>query len=110
MGITSGETTNRVAAALTAEWRSNGLSAPIDGVVLGQKGTKAEVGEYVFAYAGTPDRVTHWVGVRTAEAVQTPMEQSIAKIDTLQRQQTLEAQQMAQLQQQSNNGPARSMG
>jgi hypothetical protein len=97
-----------VAAALCAECRANGLTR-VDGVVLGQKGGSAQPGEYVFAYAGSPERPSDWVGVKTAEAVQTPVEQSLAKAETLQRQQAMEAQQVAQAQQQANDAPVRSM-
>lgn len=110
MGIASGETTDRVAAALTAEWRANGISAPIDGVVLGQKGTKAEAGEYVFAYSGSPERPNDFVGVRTADAVQTPVEQSMARAQEAVQRQALEAQQVALAQQQSADGPRMTMG
>jgi hypothetical protein len=109
MGRTPDEASDRVAAALTAEWRANGLTSRPDGVVLGQKGGSAQPGEYVFAYSGSSERPSDWVGVRTAEAVQTPVEQSLAKAETLQRQQTMEAQQMAQAQQQANDAPVRSM-
>lgn len=109
MGIVSGESTDRVAAALTAEWHAQGARGSIDGVVLGQKGAKAEAGEYVFAYSGSSERPSDWVGVRTAEAVRTPVEDSLTKAETLQRQQAVEAQQYAQTQQQANDAPARSM-
>ncbi|MGL6289781.1 MAG: XVIPCD domain-containing protein, partial [Silanimonas sp.] len=104
---TPDDASDRVAAALTAEWRANGLTARPDGVVLGQKGTKAESGEYVFAYSGSTERPNDWVGVRTADAVQTPVEPSLAKAETLAREQALEAQQLAQLRQQES---ARAMG
>lgn len=110
MGIPSSETTDRVAAALTAEWRAQGARGSIDGVVLGQKGTSAQPGEYMFAYSGSPERPNDFVGVRTAEAVQTPVEQSLEKAERLQRQQAVEAQQYAQAQQQANEAPVRSMG
>jgi hypothetical protein len=48
--------------------------------------------------------------VKTAEAVQTPVEQSLAKAETLQRQQTMEAQQMAQAPQPANDAAVRVMG
>ena len=82
-----------LAAALYAQCKACGMTQ-IDGVVLGQKGTKAEPGEYVFAYRGQPDRVSDWVSVRTAEAIQTPVEQSVARAQALQREQGLEAQQV----------------
>jgi putative chitinase len=110
MGRTPDEASDRVAAALTAEWRANGLTARPDGVVLGQKGGSAQPGEYVFAYSGSSERPSDWVGVKTAEAVQTPLEQSLAKAETLQRQQAMEAQQMAQATQPSNDAPVMSMG
>jgi len=109
MGRTPDEASDRVAAALCAECRANGLTR-VDGVVLGQKGGSAQPGEYVFAYSGSSERPSDWVGVRTAEAVQTPVEQSLAKAETLQRQQTMEAQQMAQAQQPANDAPVISMG
>ena len=110
IGRTPDEASDRVAAALTAEWRANGLTARPDGVVLGQKGGSAQPGEYVFAYSGSSERPSDWVGVKTAEAVQTPVDQSLAKAETLQRQQAMEAQQMAQAQQASNDAPARAIG
>ena len=110
MGRTPDQASDRVAASLTAEWRANGLTAPIDGVVLGVKGTKAEAGEYVFAFSGTPERPNDWVGVKTAEAVQTSVEQSTARGETLQRQQATEAQRLAQAQQPAIDAPSRSMG
>jgi peptidoglycan hydrolase-like protein with peptidoglycan-binding domain len=110
MGRTPDEASDRVAAALTAEWRANGLASRPDGVVLGQKGGSAQPGEYVFAYSGSSERPSDWVGVKTAEAVQTPVKQSLAKAETLQRQQTMEAQQMAQAQQPANDAPVRAMG
>ncbi|MFN7213437.1 MAG: XVIPCD domain-containing protein [Lysobacteraceae bacterium] len=82
MGRIPDEASDRVAAALRAECRANGLTR-IDGVVLGQKGSRAEPGEYVFAYSGPADRPHDWVGVKTAEAVQTPVEQSLAKAASL---------------------------
>mgnify|MGYP002777941997 CR=1 FL=1 len=109
MGRTPDEASDRVAAALCAECRANGLSR-VDGVVLGQKGDRAQPGEYVFAYSGSSERPSDWVGVKTAEAVQTPVDQSLAKAETLQRQQAMEAPQMAQAPQPSNDAPVRSMG
>jgi hypothetical protein len=50
------------------------------------------------------------VGVKTAEAVQTPVDQSLAKAETLQRQQAREAPQMAHAPQPSNDSPVISMG
>jgi putative chitinase len=93
VGRTPDEASDRVAASLTAEWRAAGLTAPVDGVVLGQKGTKAEAGEYVFAYSGSPERPNDFVGVKTAEAVRTPVELSLARADTLLNQQAIDAQQ-----------------
>lgn len=110
LGIDSPETADRVAAALVAEWRTDQARGPIDGVVLGQKGTKAEAGEYVFAYSGSPERPNDFVGVRTAEAVQTPVEQSLAKAQDAVQRQAVEAQQYAQAQQQSADGPRMTMG
>jgi hypothetical protein len=109
MGRTPDEASDRVAAALTAEWRANGLTSRPDGVVLGQKGGNAQPGEYVFAYSGSSERPSDWVGVKTAEAVRTPVEQSLAKAETLQREQAMEARQVAQAQQQANDAPVRSM-
>ena len=109
LGRTPDEASDRVAAALCAECRANGLTR-VDGVVLGQKGTRAEPGEYVFAYSGPADRPHDWVGVKTAEAVQTPVEQSLAKAEALQRPQGVEAQQYTQQQQQAKDAPVRSMG
>ncbi|WP_397606705.1 XVIPCD domain-containing protein [Silanimonas sp.] len=109
IGRTPDDASDRVAAALCAECRANGLTR-VDGVVLGQKGGSAQPGEYVFAYSGSSERPSDWVGVRTAEAVQTPVEQSLAKAETLQRQQAMEAQQMAQAQQPANDAPVISMG
>ena len=103
MGRTPDEASDRVAAALCAECRANGLTR-VDGVVLGQKGGSAQPGEYVFAYSGSSERPSDWVGVKTAEAVQTPVEQSLAKAETLQRQQAMEAQQVA------NDHPVRVIG
>jgi peptidoglycan hydrolase-like protein with peptidoglycan-binding domain len=93
MGRMPDEASDRVAASLTAEWRAAGLTAPVGGVVLGQKGTKAEAGEYVFAYSGSPERPNDFVGVKTAEAVRTPVELSLARADTLLNQQAIDAQQ-----------------
>jgi putative chitinase len=93
MGRTPDEASDRVAASLTAEWRAAGLTAPVDGVVLGQKGTQAQAGEYVFAYSGSPERPNDFVGVKTAEAVRTPVEQSLARADILLNQQMIDAQQ-----------------
>lgn len=110
MGRAPDEASDRVVAALTAEWRAHGLSGRPDGVVLGQKGTRAEAGEYVFAYSGSPERPNDFVGVRTAEAVQTPVEQSMAKAQEAVQRQALEAQQIALAQQQSTDGPRMTMG
>ena len=110
MGRTPDEASDRVAAALTAEWRAQGARGSIDGVVLGQRGTQAAAGEYVFAYSGPSERPTDFGGVRTAEAVQTPVEQSLARAEQLQRQQAVEAQQYAQTQQQASEGPRMTMG
>jgi hypothetical protein len=70
--------------------------------------TKAEPGEYVFAYRGQPDRVSDWVSVRTAEAIQTPVEQSVARAQALQREQGMEAQQVQA--QQRSEAQVRTMG
>jgi peptidoglycan hydrolase-like protein with peptidoglycan-binding domain len=110
MGRTPDEASDRVAAALTAEWRANGLTARPDGVVLGQKGDRAQPGEYVFAYSGSSERPSDWVGVKTAEAVQTPVEQSLAKSESLQRQQAMEAQLQVQAPQPGNDAPRMVMG
>jgi hypothetical protein len=109
MGRTPDEASDRVAAALCAECRANGLTR-VDGVVLGQKGGSAQPGEYVFAYSGSSERPSDWVGVKTAEAVRTPVEQSLAKAETQQRQLAVEAQQMAQAQQPANDAAVRVMG
>ncbi len=106
MGRTPDEASDRVAAALCAECRANGLTR-VDGVVLGQRGTSAQPGEFVFAYAGPSERPNDWVRVKTAEAVQTPVEQSFAKAETLQREQALEAQQLAQARQQVSEASSR---
>ncbi len=110
LGIDSPEVADRVAAALLAEWRVDQARGRIDGVVLGQKGAKAEAGEYVFAYSGSPERPNDFVGVRTSEAVQTPVEQSMAKAEEALHRQSLEAQQYAQSQQQANAAPVIAMG
>jgi peptidoglycan hydrolase-like protein with peptidoglycan-binding domain len=110
MGRTPDAASDRVAASLTAEWRANGLTESPDSVVLGQKGTKAEAGEYVFAYSGSPERPNDFVGVRAADAVQTPVEQSMAKAQEAVQRQALEAQQVALAQQQSADGPRMTMG
>jgi hypothetical protein len=110
LGRTPDEASDRLAAALTAEWRANGLTTTPDGVVLGQKGTKAEAGEYVFAYTGSSERPTDFVGVRTAEAVTTPVDQSLARAQEAVRQQAVEAQQYAMAQQPSRDASARAMG
>lgn len=107
MGRTPDEASDRVAAALCAECRANGLTR-VDGVVLGQKGGSAQPGEYVFAYSGSSERPSDWVGVKTVEAVQTPVDQSLAKAETLQRQQAMEVQQPAP--QPVNDSPVVSMG
>jgi hypothetical protein len=48
--------------------------------------------------------------VKTAEAVRTPVEQSLAKAETLQREQAMEARQVAQAQQQAADAPRMTMG
>jgi peptidoglycan hydrolase-like protein with peptidoglycan-binding domain len=108
MGRTPDEASDRLAAALCAECRASGINR-VDGVVLGQMGTRADAGEYVFAYSGPSERPNDFVGVRTSEAVQTPVEQSLAKAEALQRQQAVEAQQYALAQHQGNDAPVRSM-
>lgn len=107
LGRTPDDASDRVAAALYAQCKACGMTQ-IDGVVLGQKGTKAEPGEYVFAYRGQPDRVSDWVSVRTAEAIQTPVEQSVARAQALQREQGLEAQQVQA--QQRSEAQVRTLG
>jgi peptidoglycan hydrolase-like protein with peptidoglycan-binding domain len=107
MGRTPDAASERVAAALAAEWRAQGARGSIDGVVLGQQGTRAGAGEYVFAYSGSPERPTDFVGVRTAEAVRTPVEQSLARAEQIERQQGIEAQRAAQ---QAQDTPAMRMG
>ena len=110
LGRTPDEASDRVAAALVAEWRTDQARGAIDGVVLGQKGTKAEPGEYVFAYSGSPERPNDFVGVRTADAVQTPVEHSLGKAQEAVQRQALEAQQVALAQQQTADGPRMTMG
>jgi putative chitinase len=109
MGRTPDEASDRVAAALCAECRANGLTR-VDGVVLGQKGGSAQPGEYVFAYSGSSERPSDWVAVKTAEAVQTPLEQSLAKAESLQRQQAMEALLQVQAPQPGNDAPRMVMG
>lgn len=92
MGRTPDEASERVAAALATEWRAQGNRGRIDGVVLGEKGSQAAAGEYVFAYSGSPDRPADSVGVRTAEAVRTPVEQSFARADEVVRAQNLQVE------------------
>lgn len=109
LGRTPDQASDRVAAALCAECRANGINR-VDGVVLGQKGTSAQPGEYVFAYSGSLERPNDWVGVKTAEAVRTPVDESLAKAETLQREQALDAQRIALAQQQSSEASVRSIG
>jgi peptidoglycan hydrolase-like protein with peptidoglycan-binding domain len=111
MGLTPGETTDRVAAALTAEWHEQNARGPIDGVVLGQRGAQASAGEYVFAYSGSPERPTDFVGIRTSDAIEVPIDQSMNRAQEAVRQQALEAQQwvQAQAQQQASDGPRMSL-
>ncbi|TXH72007.1 MAG: hypothetical protein E6Q88_07205 [Lysobacteraceae bacterium] len=92
MGRAPDAASERVAAALAAEWRAQGNSGPIDGVVLGEKTSRAAAGEYVFAYSGSPDRPGDSVAVRTAEAVRTPVEQSLARADEVVRAQNLQTE------------------
>ncbi|MGL6289071.1 MAG: XVIPCD domain-containing protein, partial [Silanimonas sp.] len=108
MGRTPDDASTRVAAALAAEWRANGNTGRIDGVVLGEKGARAAAGEYVFAYAGSPERPSDWVGVRTAEAVNTPIDRSLARADELAREQNLAAE--AWRQQPSHDAPGMRVG
>ena len=112
MGLTPGDTTDRVAAALTAEWHAQSARGSIDGVVLGQKGSKAAAGEYMFAYSGSSQRPNDFVGVRTSEAVQTPVEQSMARAQEAVQKQSQDTQLLAQThaQQQANDGPRMSLG
>lgn len=107
MGRTPDEASERVAAALAAEWRAQGARGTIDGVVLGQQGPRAAAGDYVFAYSGSPERPNDFIGVRTAEAVRTPVEQSLARVEQIERQEGLEAQRVAQ---QAHDAPATRMG
>ncbi|GAA4786678.1 hypothetical protein GCM10023307_09490 [Lysobacter hankyongensis] len=104
IGRTPDEASERVAASLTAEWRAAGLAAPADGVVLGRKGTQAAAGEYVFAYTGSAERPNDVVGVKTAEAVRTPVEQSLARAESVLNQQAIDAQQQS-----TTYTPARAM-
>ena len=110
LGIDSPDVADRVAAALIAEWRVDQARGRIDGVALGQKSAKAEAGEYVFAYSGSPERPNDFVGVRTSEAVQMPVEQSMAKAEEALHRQSIEAQQYAQSQHQANDAPVIAMG
>ena len=96
MGRMPDEASERVAAALATEWRALGNRGRIDGVVLGEKGSQAAAGEYVFAYSGSPDRPGDSVGVRTAEAVRTPVEQSFARADEMVNAQNLRAEALRQ--------------
>lgn len=108
LGRVPDESSERVAAALWAETCAQGVRR-IDGVVLGQKGAKADAGEYLFAYTGSRERPDDWVGVRTEDAIRTPVQESLARAETLQWQQAVEEQQFAQAQQLANETPVRSM-
>ena len=106
LGRAPDERSERLAAALYAEAKTQGITH-IDGVVLGEKGTRAAAGEYVFAYSGSPERPGDWVGVRTEVAMQTPVEQSVARAEEAVRTQQQEA---AMHQQHSQDAPAMRIG
>jgi len=66
----------------------------------------------MFAYSGAPERPNDFVGVRTLEAVQTPVEQSMARAQEAVLTQAQETLMLAQTQarQQASDGPRVSLG
>jgi hypothetical protein len=82
MGREPDERSRNMTYALYAEVRAQGWS-DIGGVVLSEKAPQAEVGEYVFAHRGPPERSDDWVTLRTAEAVSTPRDQSLERVQQL---------------------------
>lgn len=73
-------TSERLTASLLPLAKENGLSR-VDHVVLGQQGSQAAPGQYVFVVQGALDNPAHLrAHTATAEAVQTPVEASFQRV------------------------------
>jgi hypothetical protein len=103
MGREPDERSRNMSYALYAEVRAQGWS-DIGGVVLSQKAPKAEAGEYVFAHRGPPERSDDWVTLKTADAVATPRDQSLERVQQLELAQQREQSQRQQID--AARGPA----
>jgi hypothetical protein len=80
LGRTPDAASRNLSYALYAEARGAGWNE-VGGVVMSGKTERLPAGEQAFAYRGTPERAEGWVSVRTAQAVQTPPEASLARTE-----------------------------
>ncbi|MCC8532495.1 hypothetical protein LN457_06660 [Xanthomonas phaseoli] len=78
----------------------------VDSVVLGQAGTRAAAGEYVFLVQGDPaTSVYHREQMRTADAVEMSVEQSQARVQSAEQTRALAMTAEAQEQNQKQDAP-----
>ncbi len=79
LGRKSDADSERMTASLYARAKERGMDR-VDHVVLGRAGTRAAEGECVFLVKGDPaTSVYHREQIKTADAVATPVEQSLAR-------------------------------
>jgi hypothetical protein len=96
---------DRMTWSLYALAKEQGLEG-VDNVVLGQAGTRAAAGEYVFLVQGDPSTsVYHREQMRTADAVESSVEQSQARVQSAEQTLALAMTAEAQEQNQKQDAP-----
>ncbi|PPU47604.1 hypothetical protein XarbCFBP7697_18915 [Xanthomonas arboricola] len=96
---------DRMTWSLYALAKEQGLER-VDSVVLGQAGTRAAAGEYVFLVQGDPSTsVYHREQMRTADAVESSVEQSQARVQSAEQTRALALSNEAQEQSQKQDVP-----
>lgn len=99
------ETSERLTASLLPLAKENGLSR-VDHVVLSQQGTQAKPGEYVFVVQGALDDPAHLrAHTATAQAVQTPVDASFDRVQSVDGQAVARERSEEQLRQQTPPAP-----
>ncbi|MCF5935806.1 XVIPCD domain-containing protein [Xanthomonas perforans] len=96
---------DRMTWSLYALAKEQGLER-VDSVVLGQAGTRAAAGEYVFLVQGDPSTsVYHREQMRTADAVESSVEQSQARVQSAEQTRALAMSAEIQEQSQKQDAP-----
>lgn len=96
---------DRMTWSLYALAKEHGLER-VDHVALGQAGTRAAAGEYVFLVQGDPSTsVYHREQMRTADAVEASVEQSQARVQSAEQTRALTMSAEAQAQSQKQDAP-----